>query len=152
MFRFLFLLFIIVPIIEIYLLIEVGGVIGAGWTIFAILLTAVIGVSLLRVQGATTLLRAQANMAKGQLPAMEMMEGMALAASGFLLLTPGFFTDTIGFLLLTPILRRALIKKIISNKQFTMHGQAGYSAYSRQAGSDIIEGEVVDETDDHRLR
>lgn len=151
MFRSLLLLFLIVPLIEIYFLIQVGEVIGAGWTIFAVVATAVIGAGLLRVQGASTLLRAQTNMQQGSLPAMEMMEGIALAASGMLLLTPGFFTDTFGFALLIPVIRQSLIKKLFKQSQFTVHGQSMHSQHSHM-DSTIIEGEVVDDHDDRHLR
>ncbi|NOQ82241.1 MAG: exlusion protein FxsA [Methylophaga sp.] len=151
MFRFLLLLFLLVPLIEIYFLIQVGEVIGAGWTIFAVVATAVIGAGLLRVQGASTLLRAQSNMQQGTLPAMEMVEGIALAASGMLLVTPGFFTDAFGFALLIPVVRQALIKKLFKQSQFTVHGQTMYSHRS-DMDSTIIEGEIVDEQEDRHLR
>ena len=107
-------IFLAVPIIEIYLLIQVGQVVGAGWTILLVVLTAVIGVWLLRIQGLSTLMRAQKKMQSGELPANEMLEGMGLVVAGALLLTPGFFTDTIGFLLLLPPTRIWLIRRIAS--------------------------------------
>ena len=73
------LLFIVIPLVELYVIITVGGMIGAFWTVILVLLTAVIGVNLLRMQGMSTLMRAQQNMAQGSIPAMEMMEGIALA-------------------------------------------------------------------------
>ena len=94
--------FLLVPVVEIYLLIQVGSVIGAGWTVVLVVLTAVIGVWLLRVQGLSTLTRAQRRLQENELPAREIIEGMALVVAGAFLLTPGFFTDTIGFLLLFP--------------------------------------------------
>ncbi len=103
------LLFIIVPLVELYVIIAVGERIGAFWTVILVLLTAFIGVNLLRIQGVSTLMRAQQNMARGVVPAMEMMEGMALAVGGVLLITPGFITDSIGFLLLVPASRRMII-------------------------------------------
>ena len=146
MFRLLFALFIFVPLIEIYVLIEVGGKVGAGWTVFAILATAIIGASLLRIQGASTLLRAQANIAQGNMPAMEVMEGIALAASGMMLLTPGFVTDSMGFLLLIPFLRRALIKNMLLRKQSTM--QSGFRTSQHYSdNSHTVDGEVVDNDD-----
>ena len=96
MFPLLGVLFIAVPILEIYLLIQVGEAIGAGWTILLVVLTAVIGVWLLRIQGLSTLTRAQQRLQENQLPAREILEGMALVVAGALLLTPGFFTDTVG--------------------------------------------------------
>jgi len=151
MFRFLLLLFLLVPLIEIYFLIQVGEVIGAAWTVFAVVATAVIGASLLRVQGASTLLRAQTSMQQGGLPALEMMEGIALAASGILLLTPGFFTDALGFILLLPPFRQFLIKKLFKQSAFTMHGQTMHSQ-TRSTDSTIIEGEIVDNDDTPHLR
>ena len=114
-------LFIIVPLVELYLIIEVGSLIGALWTVFLVLLTAVIGVSLLRIQGFNTLNRARQNMEKGTLPAMEMMEGIMLAVGGALLITPGFITDTLGFLCLIPATRRLMIAYLV--RRATIHAQ-----------------------------
>ena len=119
------LLFIVMPIVELYCIISVGEHIGALWTVVLVLLTAVIGVNLLRFQGMTTLARAQRNMAQGKMPAMEMMEGVALALAGVLLITPGFITDTIGFLLLTPVSRRAIIRYLMSRSKGRAGGDFG---------------------------
>ena len=105
----LFLLFILVPLVEIYFLIQVGSVIGAIPTIGLVVFTALLGAMLLRFQGMTTLQRTRMSMAAGQVPALEMLEGVLLLFSGVLLLTPGFFTDAIGFAFLIPPLRQALI-------------------------------------------
>jgi UPF0716 protein FxsA len=105
-------LFLLVPIVEVFLLIQVGGIIGAPWTILLVVLTAVIGVRLLKIQGVSTLARAQNKMQTGQMPAQEMLEGMGLVVAGAFLLTPGFFTDTVGFLLLFPPTRAWLVSKI----------------------------------------
>jgi UPF0716 protein FxsA len=106
--------FLLVPIVEIYLLIQVGQVIGALWTVFLVVLTAVIGVWLLKIQGMSTLQRAQQKMQNGQMPAQEMLEGLGLVLAGAFLLTPGFFTDTIGFLLLLPPTRVWLVGKLVA--------------------------------------
>jgi UPF0716 protein FxsA len=105
-------IFLVVPIIEIYLLIQVGQVIGAGWTIFLVVLTAVLGVWLLRIQGLSTLMRAQRKLQENELPAREILEGMGLVVAGALLLTPGFFTDALGFFLLFPPTRIWLVSRI----------------------------------------
>jgi UPF0716 protein FxsA len=129
-------------------------VIGSGWTIFAVVATAVIGVWLLRQQGFSTLQRAQLSIAQGQIPAVAMLEGVALIISGALLLTPGFFTDSIGFLLLIPIVRQALIKRAFQNGQFVYRSQSMHSHYSHGGAhhdSTIIEGELIDD-DERRLR
>lgn len=109
----LLLLFLIVPLVEIYILIEVGQEIGALTTIALCVLTAVLGAGLLRWQGLETLTRAQVNLGRGQVPALEMFEGIALAFGGALLLTPGFVTDTVGFLCLIPWSRRAMIRSAL---------------------------------------
>lgn len=103
-----FLLFIAIPLLEIGLFIQVGSRIGTMPTIALVVLTAVFGVLLLRWQGLMTLMRARGRMQQGQMPAQEMVEGIMLAFAGALLLTPGFFTDTVGFVLLLPGCRRAL--------------------------------------------
>ena len=113
MFRLLFILFICVPILEIYLLIKVGSAIGAMPTVGIVVATAVIGAFLLKQQGISTIQRVQNQMARGQIPAMEMMEGLVLVFCGALLLTPGFFTDTIGFIGLVPALRQAIIRWLL---------------------------------------
>jgi UPF0716 protein FxsA len=121
-------LFIVVPLIELYLIIEVGSHIGALWTVLIVIMTAVIGVQLLRIQGFNTLRRAQQNMAQGSLPAMEMMEGIVLAVGGALLITPGFLTDTLGFLCLIPVTRRAMIRRFMSVSSVHMSGFPGQNA------------------------
>ena len=129
MFPFVAALFLAIPIIEIYLLIQVGQVIGAGWTILAVVATAVIGVWLLRIQGLSTLMRAQQKMQTGELPAHEMLEGIGLIVAGALLLTPGFFTDAVGFLLLFPPTRIWLVTRVTSRMVVTssMGPQPGQS-------------------------
>lgn len=105
----LFLLFIIIPVIEITLFIKVGELIGLGYTIALILLSAFIGVNMLRQQGLSTLSRAQQRLNSGEIPGQEMVEGLVLAVGGALLITPGFFTDVIGFCCLIPWTRRAFV-------------------------------------------
>ena len=90
-------LFIGVPLIEIYLFITVGAVIGALPTVLLVIVTALAGVSLLRAQGLRTLARLQREVSTGQLPAAAMLEGAALIAGGALLLTPGCRTDAMGW-------------------------------------------------------
>ena len=134
------LLFLIIPIIEVYLLIEVGQQIGAGWTVLLVVLTAVVGVNLLRQQGISTLMRANQSMSQGQMPAMEMMEGLFLAVGGALLITPGFFTDVIGFICLLPFTRRGIIHylllKSVITSSYTVHQENRGSK-----GSQTIEGD-----------
>jgi len=112
--KILFLLFLAVPIIEIYLLIQVGSLIGAIPTIALVVFTAVLGALLLRRQGFQTLMRARASMERGEIPAVQMLEGVVLLISGALLLTPGFFTDALGFAGLIPPLRRRAIHALLA--------------------------------------
>ncbi len=125
----LLILFILVPILEIYLLISVGSVIGAGSTIFLVLLTAVIGTLLLRHQGLYTMTKAQQQIAAGEMPTQAMFEGILLLLSGALLLTPGFFTDSLGLLLLIPAVRQALmaglLRRVVSGAVNGVHRQGG---------------------------
>ncbi len=123
--RFLFLLFVIVPIAEMWILIEVGQWLGALPTILLVMLTAVMGISLLRWQGLSTLARAQQRMQQGQMPAQEMLEGIALAVGGALLLTPGFMTDAFGFACLIPCSRRKLAALVVA--RFSHSGMSMYS-------------------------
>lgn len=128
-----FLMFLITPIMEMYLLIKVGGWIGALPTIGLVALTAVIGVALLRQQGFATLLRGQQRLAEGQLPAQEMMEGFALAVGGALLLTPGFVTDSFGFALLLPFSRRALVAWLLRRGTWQAYGDARGAGFHFEA-------------------
>ena len=107
--RLLLVLFLVVPLGEIYLLIEVGSIVGAAATIGLVVLTAVVGAALMRAQGLATVFRARSAMARGEVPALELMEGAVILVAGALLLTPGFITDTAGFLCLIPALRQRLI-------------------------------------------
>lgn len=118
-------LFLLVPLVEIYLLIEVGQVIGALTTVGLCVLTAVLGGILLRFQGISTMRRAQLSIARGEPPALEMLEGMALAIGGAMLLTPGFATDAVGFLCLIPWTRRALLRALLRRAQVAPPGGPG---------------------------
>lgn len=106
----LLLLLVVAPLGELYLLIQVGSAIGALPTILLTLATAVAGGVLLRVQGISTALRANEALRRGELPALELLEGLVILVSGLLLLLPGFVTDLIGLLGLIPPLRRLLLQ------------------------------------------
>ena len=138
MFPIIAIIFLVVPIVEIYLLIQVGQVIGAGWTILLVVLTAVIGVWLLRIQGLSTLLRAQQKLQENELPAREILEGMGLVVAGALLLTPGFFTDAVGFFLLFPPTRIWLAGRLASRMIVASATHAHPSGRDRE--HDVIEG------------
>ncbi len=141
--------FLIVPIIEIYLLIQVGGMIGVLPTIALVVLTAVLGAALLRSQGIQTYMRFNQALSEGRAPAAEILEGVALLIGGALLLTPGFFTDVIGFICLLPFSRKGLIQYLVKrfNPLANMHATASYTHYSPgtnppKSGGNVYEGEV----------
>ncbi|MEJ2646635.1 MAG: FxsA family protein [Gammaproteobacteria bacterium] len=114
--------FFAIPLLEIYLLIVIGGLIGAVPTIFMVVFTAVLGTLLIRHQGFSTLERARQMLNRGQLPTVEVIEGAILLIGGALLLTPGFFTDFIGFLCMVPPLRRRVARWYLERH---MHGPMG---------------------------
>jgi len=140
LFRIFLILFITIPLVEIAILINIGKIIGAGYTIALVIGTAFLGVSLLRIQGISTLAKVQSNIAKGQLPATELIEGLILLISGVLLLTPGFFTDMLGFLMLVPILRQRLAETFFVN---FMKNHINIRQTQTRSGN-IIEGEHWD--------
>lgn len=153
MFQILLIAFLAIPIIEIYLLIQVGGIIGAGWTIFIVIGTAILGASLLRQQGLATWTRLNQSMAQGQLPPTILVEGILLLLSGAFLLTPGFFTDAVGFLFLTPFVRKMFAAYLLRRGMF-MASSSMHSVYSSQTTSKssqhqhkVIEGEYEDRSD-----
>lgn len=153
---YVFLLFILMPIIEIAVLIQIGGALGLLPTLAIIVATAVIGTIMLRQQGLATLAKARGRMASGQLPAEQLMEGVLLLIGGVLLLTPGFVTDAFGFFCLLPFTRQWLARRIASRSTVGMftqsgagtHTNSGAGPYSdqpsasprRNTGGDVIEG------------
>lgn len=114
MFGIIALLLLIVPIVELYVIVQVAGSIGILWTIFLLVSVSVVGAILVKREGTNIWIRAQRQLAQGQMPDNEMIEGVLLLMGGALLLTPGFVTDATGLLLLFPptrILFRGLVKR-----------------------------------------
>ena len=142
MFKILFLLFLTVPLVEIYFLIQVGQEIGAFSTVLLCILTAAIGAILLRIQGILTLLRAREKLGRGQIPADNLLEGLILLIAAVMLLTPGFVTDAIGFLCLVPSLRSLLALKMLHR---------AFDARIREKNI-IVEGEFWEEDNHRRLK
>jgi UPF0716 protein FxsA len=143
---FLFLIFFVgAPLVELYLLIEVGSEIGALPTILLSIFTAVLGGTLVRMQGFAVLFRAQTQIANEGVPALELLEGALLLLVGLALLLPGFITDAIGFLLLIPPLRRFLIVRWLKARGTLQPGPgAGPGAGPQgpeQRSDRIIEGD-----------
>jgi UPF0716 protein FxsA len=137
-FQILFLVVLIIPFAEIYLLLQVGSIIGALPTIFLVVFTAALGAWLLRQQGFATFQRFQENLAQGMIPAYEMIEGPIILLGGLLLLTPGFITDILGFACLIPSLRKKIARYVIEHHLI----QAGGSFRQEQAAEkNVLEGE-----------
>ena len=131
------LIFIIVPIIEITLFVQIGGAIGLGWTLLVILATAMLGARAIRRQGIDALARAQAQMANGKPPVGEIVHGVLILMAGILLLTPGFMTDALGMLVLLPAPRAAMAKYLMSKMTVQSVGggfQCGFGSGNFQQG------------------
>jgi UPF0716 protein FxsA len=104
----LFLAFTIIPVVEIYLLIQIGSIFGAFTSIAMVVFTGFLGAYLARIQGLQTLFRIQESMREGRLPSGELLDALLIGVAGLVLLTPGFLTDTVGFVLLIPSTRNAI--------------------------------------------
>jgi UPF0716 protein FxsA len=129
------LLFVGIPLVELYLLIKVGAQIGAVPTIGLTVLTALIGGVLVRIQGFAVLSRVRDATERNEVPALEMLDGALLVVAGLVLLLPGFFTDALGFLLLVPPLRRLAVGRFV--QIVPHHGPVGTGG----EGPRVIEGE-----------
>ncbi|WP_018982359.1 FxsA family protein [Salinimonas chungwhensis] len=167
--RVLFLLFAIMPIIEIALLVQVGGMIGGWNTIALVILSALIGSYLVRREGLATLQTAQSKMQRNEIPGDELVQGLMLVVAGVLLVTPGFVTDILGLLFVIPGSRQYLARniskhlkaRVVTSSTFTS-GQNPFNQHSdpfsrpdRDENGDIIEGEYTDKSgqdDNNRLR
>ena len=104
----LFLAFTIIPVVEIYLLIQIGTIFGALTSIALVIVTGFLGAYLARIQGLQTLFRIQKSLREGQMPSGELLDAVLIGIAGLVLLTPGFLTDAFGFLLLIPNTRTAI--------------------------------------------
>lgn len=143
----LFALFIGVPLIEIALFIQLGGAIGILWTLFIVVITAILGTWLVRQQGIRAIRELQGSFSQLRDPTEPLAHGAMILFSGALLLTPGFFTDTIGFLLLVPQVRSAVFRFLRSRvtvQSFSM-GQSGQNQ-APPSGPDIIDADFEDVT------
>ena len=133
-----FIIFIGIPALEIFLLIKIGGQIGALNTIALVFLTAIIGVYFAKLQGIQTLKSGMVNIYQNKMPIYEMMSGASIAIAALLLIFPGFFTDFVGFLLLIPFTRKILLTLALRNK----------TVKEKQNQRETIDGEIVDKKKD----
>jgi len=137
-----FLIFIGLPALEIFLMIKIGGKIGALNTLALIFLTAALGLYFARVQGLQTLRSGIINLYQNKAPIYELISGASIAFAALLLIIPGFLTDLIGFLLLIPISRNFLFKITIGNEKFKNINE------TTQKENKTIDGEIIDKNKD----
>ena len=116
----LFLAFTIIPVVEIYLLIQIGSAFGVFTSIALVVFTGFLGAYLARIQGLQTLLRIQESLGEGRMQSGELLDALLIGVAGLVLLTPGFLTDTVGFVLLIPSTRNA-IKSWLQSKIKTQY-------------------------------
>ncbi len=133
-----FIIFLGIPAIEIFLLIKIGGKIGALNTITLIFLTAIIGIYYARLQGIQTLRSGITSLYQNKAPINEIISGASIAVAALLLIIPGFLTDTVGFLLLIPFSRNILFKMALKNKKMDKKNEE----------RKIIDGEIIDKDKD----
>ncbi len=145
--RVLFIALVAVPIVEIGVFIQVGGVIGIWWTLAVVVLTAMAGTALLRRQGLATLRRAQHKLSSEQLPVAELFDGACILFAGALLLTPGFVTDGVGLLLMVPQVRAVIGQHLwrLLREHVVVTGTTG-RGFPPGRGDGVIDGEFSDVT------
>ena len=134
----LFLIFIGIPAIEIFLLIKIGGQLGALNTVALIFLTAIIGIYFAKHQGIRTLRSGMVNLYQNKMPIYEIMSGASIAVAAILLIIPGFLTDTIGFLLLIPFTRKIFFSVVFKSK----------TRSEIKKNDKTIDGEIIDHKED----
>ena len=132
-----FLLFIGVPALEVFLMIKIGGKIGALSTVSLIFLTAIIGVYFAKLEGIKTMRSGVMNLYQNKVPVYEMFSGASIAIAALLLIVPGFFSDTIGFLLLIPFTRKILISFFVNKNKIS----------TSQENTNTLDGEIIEDKD-----
>tara|TARA_R110001583_G_scaffold10698_3_gene49063 strand:+ start:3310 stop:3822 length:513 start_codon:yes stop_codon:yes gene_type:complete len=154
MFARLFILFTAVSLLEIFVLVKVGGFLGAIPTVALVVVTALVGSALVRSQGLQVIQQYQQRVAKGEMPGQQLVEGLMLIITGVLLVTPGFVTDFCGLLLLQPTIRATIAKTLLANIKFSPASMTGNFSQPRSDFSsnlrdeDVIEGEFEHKKDD----
>ena len=132
-----FLLFIGVPALEVFLMIKIGSKIGALNTVSLILLTAIIGIYFAKLEGIKTMRSGVMNLYQNKIPIYEIVSGASIAIAALLLIIPGFFTDTIGFLLLIPFTRKIVISFFVRKRNTTKN----------QENINTLDGEIIEDKD-----
>ena len=134
-----FLIFVGLPALEIFLLIKIGGKIGAFNTVSLIFITAVIGVYFAKLEGIKTMKSGVKNIYENKVPVYEIISGASIAIAAILLIIPGFFSDTIGFLLLIPFTRKILINFFMSRN---------IKSKPKNKDNETLEGEIIEDKKD----
>ncbi len=152
-----FILFVLIPLAEIFVFMKMSAVIGLGTSLLMALGTAILGGALVRHQGLQTMMNAQNSMNKGQIPSKDLFDGLCIVAAGATLITPGFITDFLGFSLLVPQVRDILRKKLKTSAHFSAQSFSSQHTefhdnkrYHRPSDPDVIdvEYETIDEKSD----
>ena len=146
-------LFFGIPLLELYVLIQVGQVIGVGWTILLLIADSLVGAWLIKHEGSRALSALSAALSSGRMPAKEIADGILILSGGFLMLAPGFVLDFVGLLLVLPFTRpvaRAALSRLVAAKLVTdvpFSGRAPRHDNGPRPGSDgtVVEGEVIDD-------
>jgi UPF0716 protein FxsA len=148
----LFLVFLLVPLLEIYVLIQVGQVIGAGWTIMLLIADSVFGGWLIKREGSRAWRALSAALSSGKMPARELADGALILVGGTLMLSPGFVTDAFGILIILPFTRpvfRNLLTGVVTRRLLNS-GFLGSTTQRPEPGShsgSVVQGEVIDDGD-----
>ncbi|WP_182376303.1 FxsA family protein [Nocardioides sp. WS12] len=143
----LFLAFVVMPILEIFVLIQVGQAIGPWWTILLLVLDSIIGAWLIKREGRRAWQALQARLQTGQMPARELADGVLVVLGGAFMLSPGFVTDILGILLILPITRplfRGLLTSYAVNRITIRTGPGTRTSPGTPPQGDVVRGEVVD--------
>ncbi len=140
----LFLAFLLTPLVEIAVFVKVGGAIGLVPTLAIVILTAMLGAALWRAQGLSTWARAQEALNRGELPLQEVADGAFLIVAGALLLTPGFVTDTFGFLLFVPPIRHWLARIVFEALRKNVEVHVVRPRGPSGGAGPVIEGDAVE--------
>jgi UPF0716 protein FxsA len=137
-------LFVVVPLVEIYVLIQVGQVIGAWWTILLLILDSLLGTWLIKREGGRAWQALRTALETGRMPARELADGALILVGGTLMLSPGFVTDALGIVLILPFTRpaaRRLLTRVVARRLLSPNARRPGPG----SGGSVVRGEVVDE-------
>jgi len=144
---FLVIAFILVPILEIYVLIQVGQVIGAWWTVLLLIADSVLGSWLLRREGTRAWTAFRVALGEGRMPSRELADGILIVVGGTLMISPGFVTDVFGMLLILPFTRpigRRLLARVLAKRLVFVPGPGNVPGNHHRPGPDVVQGDVID--------